>query len=1589
MQSKETQMFGVLRSLAEKINDKDELVRANVALCLRNIAKNKPDEVLQTLCTFRKSQPKMPTNEVAQLLSLAESICRALNVDQVDPDTTVIALVDLAVQEMTHSNELIPDWQLPASQLLVAIGRNFCNRVMEGLTAKVQPGVAPNYFVTHTLGSLAAANPLAMVPYMKTCLTTQLPQMGGLRSDHLKQAFAYSLARFADAITDYLANIDRVEDQSITKETFSTEMDLAFTTIANVWLPETRDSQLREQVLHAISSTLSLLPPGRVETSSPGLLTTILSLRKKRHPLPVEATRCLEAIISHPEVKAWPPLDQIVAALTELVMEAPDLEQPLTIKSHYEALRCFHTIDKHFPDKLSTFLTQHMKSGSDKDKAISLVILSHLASAGHVSHLNTLITVVSSLLDDPSLKVKRAVIKVIVVLAHKEVISGNEGAKALRFIVNNCQQTGSTDECLEFRQTCRDSLVLICTTAPQVAPVLMPLLLKCFLQPDYLPLAGFLARCLALLHAKEPLEKLKWPEVLAKCVVLIGAPLPEVGVHTLNFMKALSSGTDGELSALLDCGSSKLIEELQDSQWSESKWEESLLKFMKSLVKAVSDPVWLSEFAEALTKLGQQHSNLFPENRNSQLSCLVSISVYKKDAMVANTLIHEALSAAKLPDCQKICASALGRCAGMEGEGHLQLTLSQLKLATKELPIQNNSMTSKYMPSFFSSITGGDKTKRNDQNLRFDRLRATLLLSYGEIATRIPGAVALLESTNILEWMLEQISQSKDQFVVESGLVALNKISESCSGLACRDEALDIVMAQLKVGGVVSLQCIASLVNLPPPVNPDTRLAYLKEIFSYVIEENSEDAILCAAFLDVPKKFLLSAGVNPASLDEIITLLELYLKNPIPSKRTIATKVLESVLHSYANNLSPGHECPSKLCFSTSLLALCIPRCTDISGACRRSGVECIRLAMEINTFYVGESQRDACKKLKTEISDEFMAKIAKESDPDTLYYCSTLISEVILRHLGSGQVVSLIDAVMLSLTDPEAGGSAGASVVLTALLKEKGHELYHQVPNIINAYLRISPQLGFESVKTGAVVSIGSLTQHHPKAVINALLNQPLPFSEASLSLWRWISKEEALANEVCSNLLCLLASNPLLEEPRDERAPRVARAVPLAAVNGLCVMLKSESNIIHDLSRSAFPELLSALLISLAAFIGACTPVNMALKGSKPRSSLSFVPNREAYGLVPGRVALEACLALLNASGCAHLEDVISSCRVDVGENLSSFMVATQSLIRGVIEVKGNIVPQLVSVINQNASSPEESTRITVVAVLAELVQWPGCNAVLLEGLVQQLTASLDDENPSVRQLCLQGLSHIANVAPHLRERYVFSVFVALLQGLEETPGEGKAAGMATEALSGLAAVLPHVTKQQVGEMQSSLVLRVTPFLTKETKSVRVAAFKVFVQLIICAEGCGGDAFLEQMPSVLINLLIGLSDTDARIVQDCHLGIFGLQKALTEEKFVTAVNKLKTGMPYEKVFTSLVPSLAEAYPDILHSLLTNACGFTKSVRQQTRACATSLIGRLCSFGDSTSFEMVSTKLTKLLDDPCPIVRATAAQSLSNLYTF
>lgn len=54
--------------------------------------------------------------------------------------------------------EIVPEWQSAASELVVALGRTFGRTVLEELTVRFTPGVVPHYYVIKTMGDFASTN---------------------------------------------------------------------------------------------------------------------------------------------------------------------------------------------------------------------------------------------------------------------------------------------------------------------------------------------------------------------------------------------------------------------------------------------------------------------------------------------------------------------------------------------------------------------------------------------------------------------------------------------------------------------------------------------------------------------------------------------------------------------------------------------------------------------------------------------------------------------------------------------------------------------------------------------------------------------------------------------------------------------------------------------------------------------------------------------------------------------------------------------------------------------------------------------------------------------------------------------------------------------------------------------------------------------------------------------------------------------------------------------------------------------------------------------------------------------------------------
>lgn len=71
------------------------------------------------------------------------------------------------------SQEVVPDWQQAASNILVAVGKKHINDIMEEILSKFQPGLLPHFFVVQTLASLSDSNGNTHTCRNLNCLLTK------------------------------------------------------------------------------------------------------------------------------------------------------------------------------------------------------------------------------------------------------------------------------------------------------------------------------------------------------------------------------------------------------------------------------------------------------------------------------------------------------------------------------------------------------------------------------------------------------------------------------------------------------------------------------------------------------------------------------------------------------------------------------------------------------------------------------------------------------------------------------------------------------------------------------------------------------------------------------------------------------------------------------------------------------------------------------------------------------------------------------------------------------------------------------------------------------------------------------------------------------------------------------------------------------------------------------------------------------------------------------------------------------------------------------------------------------------------------
>lgn len=238
---------------------------------------------------------------------------------------------------------------------------------------------------------------------------------------------------------EYVANLDQAPDPTLSITDFQTEMSVAYDILFLNWLT-TKDPRLLTNVLHALSAMFNILSTERIRQSTVKTIQMLLALFKKhKDPLPI--VKCLGAVISvsakSDGTLLEPLLAPVLQMMSELICVSPDYAQPELLRTHSEVLRCFESFALHYSDYIIDHVISQMRNNNDKERIKGLLVVTHLTNSVESvikSRLKDMLNVLTDMMNETNLRVKMALMKVIVAFAYKEFLS-YEG-NCIKYIFN-------------------------------------------------------------------------------------------------------------------------------------------------------------------------------------------------------------------------------------------------------------------------------------------------------------------------------------------------------------------------------------------------------------------------------------------------------------------------------------------------------------------------------------------------------------------------------------------------------------------------------------------------------------------------------------------------------------------------------------------------------------------------------------------------------------------------------------------------------------------------------------------------------------------------------------------------------------------------------------------------------------------------------------------------------------------------------------------------------------------------------------------------------------------------------------------------
>ncbi|XP_031216164.1 maestro heat-like repeat-containing protein family member 2B isoform X3 [Mastomys coucha] len=1445
------------------------------------------------------------------------------NTDILD-DTIVQRLIYYTSKDM-RDEEIPREIRMLAGEVLVSLAAHDFNSVMYEVQSNFRILELPNEFVVLALAELATSYVSQSIPFMMMTLLTMQTMLRLVEDESMRQTFCLALEKFSKSIYKYVNHWKDFPYPKLDANRLSDKIFMLFRYIMEKWAPQASPMHTLA-IIKAHGPTVSLLlhREDLCEFALSQISWLLIQYQDKENDFYITQSlkQILIATVLYDTVLPKNLRRSILSSLLHQICKVPE---PPIKENKLEASSCFLILAHANPVDLLDFFDEQIRSTNEAVRTGILTLLRSTINAEEPkfrNHTTSIEKTIKLVMGDLSVKVRKSTLLLIQTMCEKGYIEAREGWPLIDYIFSQFAmsnrnlekpvKSNSQEHENGEKSVQETSLEILKSLDPLVIgmpQVLWPRILTYVVPEEYTGTLDYLFNIIRILIMAEEKKKRDIQESTALVISTGAVKLPSPQQLLARLLVISILASLGQL-----CGAGAI----------------GLLKIMPELIHPKLVEMWKTRMPALLQPL--EGSNASIVLWETMLLQLLKESLWKISDVAWTSQLSRDFSLQM----------------GSYSNSSMEKKFLWKALGTTLASCQDKDFVSSQINEFLvtPSLLGDQRQVLGVSVINKDM---DLQMSFTRSITEVGIAI-------------QDAEDQKFQFTYKEMLIGfmLNLI---------KDEPLNTLASPVRWKVLIAIRYLS---KLKPPLSLNDHLNILEENIRRLLPLPPLEKLKSEGETDKDKeriKFLYERSMDALgkllkamiwddtdarNCEEMFNLLRMWLVSQKEWERERAFQVTSKVL-------TKDIEAPQNFRIG-SLLGLLAPHSCDTLPTIRQAatsstiGLLCAKgICQEV----------DRLQGLQEGLDSE---------DEQVQIKISSKIAKIVCKFIPSEEIQAFLEETLDGLETLNPMCTKACGIWMISALKEHGALLEDQLLEILSTIYHHMPVLRQKEESFQFMLeAISQIASFHMDAVVNNLLQKPLPFDRDTKTLWKALAENPASSSKLMRALIRKLEAR--LEDD-------VAGTDAISVACAMYEVILTGAHITH-----LYPKLFTLLLKLVSCSLGQKMPIS----NLSQRRRVMQLGERQQFP-DPCRLST-ATLKCLQAQ--AMKEGLAKES--DEGDNLWTLLsnadthhIGVCALARSMAVWQHGIILDIMEHLLSSLTSSSENYRITGMAFFSELMKepilWKHGN---LRDVLNFMDQSARDSNAILRQMAIRGLGNTASGAPHKVRKHKQIMLECIIRGLYHLARTE----VVCESLKALKKILELLTERDISFYFKEIVLQTRTFFEDEQDDVRLTAILLFEDLASLTGRRWKIFFAEEVKKSMISFLLHLWDPNPKIGAACRdvlvicIPFLGLQ-----ELYGILDHLLEQDLPRARDFyRQFCMKLAKKNQEILWILHTHSFTFFTSSWEMIRSAAVKLTDAIIlhltnQYVELLDREQLTMRLQALRQDPCISVQRAAEATLQTL---